>query len=65
MQRRVYVPGLGPRQLRRLRQRLPGIGASLCRGGLQRADVHAVLPGVVVRRRWLWWGMRLSKRDVL
>ena len=27
--------------------------------------MRGVVPGIVVRRRWLWWGMRLPKRDVL
>ena len=48
---------LGPEQLRRVRKRLRWSQSVVLPGRLH--ELHAVLPGGVVRRRWLWWGMRL------
>ena len=63
LQRELHVHRFRPQQLRCLRQRLRWTQSALLRGSLR--PVHAVLPGRMVRRRWLWRGMRLSKRDVL
>lgn len=59
LQRDVHILELGSRQLRRMWQRLRRTQSVLLPGSLQ--HLHAELSGGMVRRRWLWRGMRLPR----
>src|SRR4249920_413345 len=63
VQWRVQRLGFRSQQLRRVRKRLRRTQSVVLPGSLH--YLHGVLPGGMVRRRWLWWGVRLPKRDVL
>ena len=59
LRRELHPGALRPEQLRRLWQRLRRPQSVLLPGSLR--HMHAELPGRVVRRRWLWRGMRLPR----